>query len=57
MRLRRLEAAIRPAGVPEIGILWSDDLTPCREHARCEVEQVTGLHHRNVIHLTFGERQ
>jgi hypothetical protein len=53
----RLEAAVRPAPAPVISILWSDDLAPCREHTRCEVEPETGLHHRNVIHLSFGARQ
>ena len=57
MRLRRLEAAMRPAVVPEISVLWPDDLKPCVEHARCEVERETGLHHRNVIHLSFGARK
>ena len=57
MRLRRLEAAMQPAVVPEIIVLWPDNLMPCTGHPRCEVERETGLHHRNVIHLTFGARQ
>ena len=56
MRLRRLEAAMRPAVAPELSV-WQDDLIPRTGHPRCEVERETGVHHLDVIHLSFGERQ
>ena len=48
---------MRPAVVLEMSVLWPDDLKPCVEHARCEVERETGLHHLDVIHLSFGARK
>jgi hypothetical protein len=53
VRLRQLEAALRPSIQVVISILWADDLTPCREHTGCAVEREAGVHHRSVIRLSW----
>jgi hypothetical protein len=55
-RLRMLESQALAAGrKPEVRLFFSDQLTPCRQHAGCHLEVATGTHHRNVIQLSFRE--
>jgi len=56
MRLTRLERQGISAKAPEVRVFWASDLTPCREHPHCDVEDVTGTHYQDVIHLIFGDR-
>jgi hypothetical protein len=56
-RLSRLEHVVLQRVEPIVRVFCHDELTPCREHARCDVELVTGTHYQDVIHLTFGDRE
>ena len=51
-RLRRLEQRTHIAPSSVIRVFWPEQLTPCREHSRCDVELETGVHHPDVIHLS-----
>jgi len=51
-RLRRLEQRTHVAPSSAIRVFWPEQLIPCREHPRCDVELETGAHHAGVIHLS-----
>ena len=57
-RLARVEGDLRrrQPRPQTFAVYWDDDLVPCTEHPRCDVEPKTGRHHAGVNHLSFSER-
>ncbi len=39
-----------PTGVT---LFWHDEVEPCLDHSRCHVEVATGVHHHDVVVLSW----
>jgi hypothetical protein len=52
-RLGHLEAGRKIRAAAGFQVVWPDELVPCADHPRCEVEVATGIHHTGVLHLSF----
>ena len=54
-RLNKLEYREREPAALEIMLFWDEELVPCRTHADCGIEHVSGAHHSPLIRLSFGD--